>query len=419
MNSKHAHLKVERISAGNALPLELVWRYSGGSLVAVFGFAAVLVALALTLGELIPENAFGEYTAPVKALLPIALIVVALLRLRRGLVGWKTQSRAVIDGHTVSVGVKRWLKSHRWSEPLANYDGVRWQRYRIQTSTRDVPATRDEQRFRHVIELAHPDEAKTIPLAVKTTGRRHIVEYLVERATTRGPAGRSVHHAAESDLRPLWETLAVSLGLPAIDARDGANEVRQAGDLDKSIGQMADEGSIAVDWNDDAPPPSLAIEHRGSAEDPASQELHVTIHAASVPKPVLYGMAGMGAPLFLLGVWNLDFRATLGGLLLGGAAFGIWYLQRKNPNRIIITRKEVRHEDRLVQRRSFVLPLSEIESINVRDRDSELTNSRALKLSGKELLLSTSHTERALGAGLKNDELEWLRGYLVAAIAKA
>ena len=419
MNSNHAHLRVERISEGNALPLELVWRDSRGSLVAAFGSAAVLVAFALILGGLIPDNAFGPYTAPVKALLPMALIVVALLRLWRGLAGWKTESHVVIDGRTVTVTVKRWLKGRRWTEPLGNYNGVRWQRYRIQTSTRDVPVTRDEQRFRHVIELVHPDEAKTIPLAVKTTGRRHVLEYLIERATTRGAARRSAHHAAESDLRPLWETLAASLGLPAIDARDGASDVRQAVDLDKSIRQRVDEGRIEADWSGDTPPPSLAVEQRGSADDPASQELHLTVHAASLPKPVFYILGGMGGFFLFLGVWNLEFRPVFAGLLLGGVAFGIWYLQRKNPNRIIITRKEVRHEDRLVQRRSFALPLCEIESIHVRDRDSELTNTRTLKLSGKELLLSTDHTERAMGAGLKDDELEWLRGYLVAAIAKA
>jgi hypothetical protein len=109
---------------------------------------------------------------------------------------------------------------------------------------------------------------------------------------------------------------------------------------------------------------------------------------------VLYGLAGMGGPVFLLGLWNLDFRATIGGLLLWGAAFGIWYLQRKYPNRIIITREEIRYDDRLVQRRSFVIPFSEIESVNLRDRESELTHSRTLKLSGKELLLSTDGRTR-------------------------
>lgn len=410
MSRKHAHLNVEQLSEGNTLPLEVAWRWSGGSLIAIFGLAAVFLVLAFMAGELIPENAFGEHTAPVKALLPVALIVVASRRLWRGLAGWKTESSAVIDGRSVTVTTKRWLKSHQWSEPLANYDGVRWQRYKIQTNTNDVARARKKRRFQHVIELAHPDEAKTIPLAVKTTGRR---------ALTTGAARRSAQHAAETELRPLWEALAASLRLPAIDARDGASEVRQAEDLDKSIRQRVDEGRIEADWSGDAPPPSLAVEQRGSADDPASQELHLTVHAASLPKPVFYILGGMGGFFLLLGVWNLEFRPVFAGLLLGSVAFGIWYLQRKNPNRIIITRKEVRHEDRLVQRRSFALPLCEIESIHVRDRDSELTNTRTLKLSGKELLLSTDHTERTMGAGLKDDELEWLRGYLVAAIAKA
>lgn len=419
MSKRHLRSEVEQISEGNTLPLELAWRDSGESLVATFGLAAVFLALAFFLGELIPDNAFGEYTVAVKQALLLALIVLALLALLRAVASWKAENRVVIDGRSVTVTANLLFRSHQWSEPLANYDGVRWQRYRIQTNTRDTPLTRDEQRFRHVFELAHPDAARTIPLAVKRTGQRHVVEYLIERARSKIAHRRSSHHATENDLRPLWEALAASLGLPAIDARDGVNEVRHAEDLDKTIKKKVDEGSIEAEWSGRAPPPSLAVEQRGNPDEPASQELHVTIHAGSVPRPVLYGMAGIGSLLLLMGVWNLDFRAMFGGLLFGGATFGIWYLQRKNPNRIVITRDEVRHEDRLVQRRSFVLPLCEIESINIRDRDSEYTHARTLKLSGQELLLSTDRTERAMGAGLKEDDLEWLRGYLVAAIARA
>ena len=420
MTKGHLHIEVEQLSEGSALPLELVWRYSDWSRIGLFVFAALLLVAAFILGDMIPDNAFNESTALVKQVLPLALIVMALVGFVRGLalVGWKTESRVVIDGRTVTATVKRWFKRHQWSEPLANYDGVRWQRYMIRTNTRDV-SSRKNRRFRHVIELAHRNDAKTIPLAVRNTGQRHVVEYLIARASPKTAARRAANHAAESDLRPLWEALAASLGLPAIDARDGASEVRQAEDLDKSIRQLADEGRIETDWSGDAPPPSLAVEQRGSADDPASQELHVTIHAASVPRPVFYLMGGMGAVFFLLGVWNLDFRAIFTGLLFGGVVFGIWYLQRKNPNRIIITREKIRHEDRLVQRRSFVMPLSDIEGIKIRDRNATVTQARTLKLSGKELLLSTDRTERAMGAGLNDDELEWLRGYLMAAIARA
>lgn len=419
MSKRHLHSEVEQLSEGNALPLELVWRGSGGSLVAIFGMAAVFLIFAFILGDLIPENAFGEYTVPVKALLPVALIVVVSRQLWRGLVGGKTESRAVIDGHTVAVTTKRLFKSHQWSEPLANYAGVRWQRYRTRTNRPNAARTRGKYRFRHVIELAHPDEARTIPLAVRKTGKRHIVEYLIERAWSESADQRLANQAAESDLRPLWESLAALLGLPAIDARDGAIEVRQAEDLDKSIRQLADEGRIEADWSGDAPPPSLAVEQRGSPDDPASRELHVTIHAASLPKPVFFLFGGMGGVFLFIGIWNLDFRAIFGGLLFLGSAFGIWYLQRKNPNRIIITPRELRYQDPLVERRSFALPLSEIESINIRDRDSSGGDTRTLKLSGKELLISTEGSERNVGGGLNEDELEWLRGYLIAAIAKA
>lgn len=435
MRKKHVHLKVEQLSEGNALPLELAWRDSGGGLLAAFGMAALFLVLAFTIGDMIPEGAFSEHTTTVKEVLPVALIAFALLRLIRALLLWKTENHVEVDGHTVTVTMKRWLKSHQWSEPLANYDGVRWKRYVIHSrANRDSShRTNDQPRFWQVIELAHPDGAKTVPLAVKKTGQANVMDTLAllkksfsaseasdtERAELESEARRLAKQASGDDLRPRWEAMAASLGLPAIDARDGASEVRQAEDLDKSIRQLADDGRIEADWKGGAPPSSLAVEQRGSADDPAAQALHLTIHAASVPKPVFYIIGGMGIFFFLLGVLNLDFGAVVGGLLLGGAALGIWYLQRNNPNQITITREEIRYRDPLVQRRSFVMPLSEIESIKILDRDSESASNRTLKISGKELLLSTDRTERAVGAGLDDNELEWLRGYLVAAIARA
>jgi hypothetical protein len=413
MSKKHVYVQVEQLSEGTSLPLEIFWRESAVGLFGAFALAAIFLVLAFISGDLVPEDAFGEYTAQVKTILPLVLLAMALLRLFPVLVRWNTVNHAKVDGRTVTVSTKGWLKRGQWSEPLTHYDGVRWQRYDMRADQdRDTTprTTHIEPRLRHVIELAHPDEAKTIPLAVKKSGRATIFDYLF--------SAKGSHSVSNADLRLLWEALAVALGLPAIDARDGASEVRQAQDLDKSIKQLATEGRVQADWKGGAPPPSLAVEQRGSADDPASQQLHVTIHAVSVPRPVLYGLGGMGVFLLLLGIWNLEFGPFVGGLLFGGAAYGIWYLQWNNPNRITITREEIRHDDPLVQRRSFVMPLSEIEGITIRDRDRESVNKRTLKLSGKELLLSTDRTERAIGGGLSNDELEWLRGYLVAAIAR-
>lgn len=169
-----------------------------------------------------------------------------------------------------------------------------------------------------------------------------------------------------------------------------------------------------------APPASLAVKQRGSPDDPASQELHVTIHAANAPKAFLFMLAGFGGVLVLMGLSTSSFGAIVAGLLFGGAAYGIWYLQRSNPHQLTVTCSEIRDHDPLVSSRSFVVPFSEIESIKIRDRDTDSARAKkTLKLSGKELLISSDRAEHSAGGGLDDDALDWLRGYLVAAVAKA
>ena len=120
----------------------------------------------------------------------------------------------------------------------------------------------------------------------------------------------------------------------------------------------------------------------------------------------------------MIGVVSLQFGLMLGGLVFGALAVFLFWQGRNNPRTLTVADGEIRYEDPNVQSRSFTLPLAGIESIELRNRDSESANERALKLQGKELLISSDQGEYPAGAGLSDDALDWLRRYLLDAAAK-
>jgi hypothetical protein len=115
----------------------------------------------------------------------------------------------------------------------------------------------------------------------------------------------------------------------------------------------------------------------------------------------------------------MHFGSLFGAFLFGGAVYGIRYLERSKPRQITVTRQELRYDDPLVNSRSFVAPLGDIGTISIRDRDTEILRATwTLKLSGKELLVSTDKLERPVAGGAPEEGLAWLRDYLTAAVAK-
>ncbi len=428
--------KVELISAEGSLPIHVVCSSSVKRTFLSLMASTILFMFAFITDALVPSSLFGEQKDLLADSLSLIAAALAALFLLRGLLGFVARQDITVDDQAVSVSASFRFWVRRWQEPLTNYRGVRWNRYAIHEDRSRGSSQGIKTRYRHVIDLVHDTNAKrTVPLFVAETGRAKVIDTLtlVRKAFSAPAAGTTERAELEAKARGLgeeanagnprarWEALSALLGLPAIDARDGANEIRDAGDLDKSIKDLAAEGRINADWSGSQPPRSLEVEQRGDPEVPSTQELRITIHAAHLPKAILYSLGGIGAVLGITGVLRLDFGAVLGGLLFGGAAYGIWYLQRKNPHQLTVTRNEIRYEDPLVPSRSFVMPLQEIESIKIRDRDSESAEAgnRTLKFSGKELLISSDKRECGAGGGLAEDELQWLRDYLLAAVAKA
>ena len=107
----------------------------------------------------------------------------------------------VIDQDTLHVTIRSLAGVRRWSEPLANYRGLRHHR--------QVVRHRYGWRMMHRLELAHPDPAKEIELA-RTWGERriealrrqwaellHLPVCSAERAGPRRPAPEPERSAVE------------------------------------------------------------------------------------------------------------------------------------------------------------------------------------------------------------------------------
>ena len=255
---------------------------------------AALVALlfAFNINEMLPDYLREEHAQLINKYLPMAMFALSAYWGSRGLLGLVDRREIEIDGKTVSVSAPFRLWGRKWTEPLSNYQGVRWNRYAIH-GNRDC-ADSVKIRHRHVISLVHPKPSRTVPLFVSKTGRARITDALnlVQKAVSassaddpglQAQAERLAEQAQAGNPRARWESLAATLGLPAIDARDGAYEVRDTEDLDKSIQTLSDEGKVRPDWQDASPPPSLAVERGGDPDDGASRELRVTIHATHHP----------------------------------------------------------------------------------------------------------------------------------------
>lgn len=349
-----------------------------------------------------------------------------------GLRAWRAGRRKLsvrIDGETVQV-----TGSETWSEPLSAYRGVRWQRYAVRNRSND--SGRDRPRHVHVIDLAHEDDDRSVPLFRESTGRLGLVQIFAalrdsarvaasgderDAATLEGRTDAILAGLKGNDPRGHWEGYARLFDLPAIDARDGAEEVRAAADLDKSLKDRAAEGQVEADLAPGDAPAELEITHEGEPDKPETHAIHIVLNAPSMPIWVFWAFGGAGALFFVQGLFTLSFGGIVFGLLFAGIGYGIYQLEMRNPRSIDITREEIAYTVPNVEQRGFTLALSEIESVTLRDTGStpSANSSRTFSLGGKELLISTDAAEERLGGGLSEESLNWLRRYLVSAIAHA
>lgn len=431
----YSGLKLSETGEGDALPLEFEVSASSKMNVLTLITVFILILVAFNINDMLPAyllQALEDKGMPSRTLLPVGFVVLALYLFVKSIFGGMGQRKKIqIDGTTVHVQSSSMLGKREWSEPLNSYSGVRWTRFAIHENRRTETA-RVSTRYRHVIELVHADTAKIVPLFLRETGRADSLATLAlvrkafsskelseeGRKDLEEEAARLGRQADAGNPREHWERFSALLNLPAIDARDGAEAVRAAEDVNKSIKELASEGKLDVGWENASPPACLQLKPLGDAGKPETQQLQILIRSGNTPGFLLSVFSGIAALLLIAGLLSMQFGAIVGGLLFGGIVYGIKYLERRNPRSLTVTGGELRYDDPMVSSRNFTMPLDAIESIEVRDRDTRSIDSvKTPKLLGKKLLISSDEKEKAVAGGTPEDGLVWLRGYLLNAVA--
>jgi hypothetical protein len=129
-----------------------------GLLLAIGGIWTVVPLLALLAGARPPLPHLGPVGVGVLLAIGVGQVLWGLDLLVR-------RKTLVIDQTNLHVSVRGLLGVRRWSEPLANYRGLRHRRERVHH--------RYGWRIVHRLQLAHPDPAKEIDL-IQTSGERRI-----------------------------------------------------------------------------------------------------------------------------------------------------------------------------------------------------------------------------------------------------
>ncbi len=261
-----------------------------------------------------------------------------------------------------------------WREPLSRYQGVRHY-------TREIKRE-DSSNYFQIIELAHSDKSRTVPLYVQpgmTKPRAKIEDY------------------------------AAALDLPVI-GEDAGKSVRQVADLDTSIRGSSKEGKFDNRFDPNAPVPAgLKIAAIGEGNDAEleirilASRLSLSLKTLMVVFPILFGIGGA--------IGGNAFPAVIGALFLGLA---IWTFRRdrKTPRIVRLTRDSITGEAGIgaLSAMPKTLSFDTVEEVFV-DRDP---NGRARKL-----IVASDGGSLKIGAGLSAKSLEWLRGYIAAAILTA
>ncbi len=344
-------------------------------MLAIFLILIGSIWLAITSGIIFPIFA-GERSADFGIwAMTISFPLIGIGMLLFGLFQLSISRSLKISRTNVGFRERSFLGTTSWREPLSRYQGVRHYTRRIEREN----ATMVFQ----IIELAHPDKSRTVPLYVQpgmTTPRAKIEEY------------------------------ASALDLPVLGESAG-NAARQVADLDKSIRELSEQGKFDNRFDPKSPVPAgLKVATTGAG---GGAELEITILASRLSLPLKIIMVVFP---FLFGA-----GASVGGqsalpLIMAAIFIGlaIWTFRRdrKTPRIVRLTRDRITGEAGINVRTAApqTMQFDTIEEVFV-ERDA---NGR-----GRKLVVAGNGRSLAIGFGLPAKSLEWLRGYIAAAILTA
>lgn len=298
----------------------------------------------------------------------LALILGSLLSLTRA-------RRVTFEQDGVAVVDRGPLGSSSWRLAYRDFAGVM---LRERTIRRKNSST-----TYHIVELHHPDRTRCLPLYVSRNG---------------------------SPPRAAWEAAAKALDLPALLPDAAGPIVRAAGDLDRSLKELAASGQIQVDERyRETPPAGLLV----SKETEPEETIRVAIRRRRLPLWLLLPFGGMPLAVMIAGLSQPEaWPMALFGLGFLGIAGLMWFLDGQKARELRITRRAIALDDpwpwdRRARKR---LALDEIETVRIRRSPSNL---------GPELVIEGDRGYIALGPGINAAGNAWLRSLIVAAIARA
>ena len=310
-----------------------------------------------------------------------AFAAVALVTVAQGVFGLAKRRKALIDKDVVSVTGRSVLGRESWQEPLARFSGIAHREGRM--PRKNNPATYQ------IIELIHPDPQKTILLDVMR--------------------GKQPPHARAAEF-------ANALRLPLIDEAGGVVVAQGSGG--RPLRERAGEGSIAVAYDPSAPVPAgLTLSRRknktlGSDGGHAGDALVITINAPRIRRVLLIGAIALPLLIAIGAVLQNGLQpGVFVVLLIVAAAVWFWRQDAARPRVLEITREEIILNDAF----GAIGGPGKV----VRLRHDEIEQVYASKSRSGVLIIAGKTWTLATGGGLSQEALEWLKGYLTAAIANA
>lgn len=296
-----------------------------------------------------------------------------------------------IDRDGVEVEVAGPVRTTRWRDKLSAFEGVR-----RRTASERVGTGKGARRVtRHLVELAHGDDARTIRLYASTV---------------------------EDGVRALWEQAARVLDLPALDETATGTIARPPGDLDKSIRDLVEDGKVMAAFDSARPPPRGIEWARDGDELRVTVGFRATTYVVTAIRTAVVGLIALLAlddtlVAGLASVPGVIFAIALavaaeGGLRLLSAT----YVKR----RITVTAREVISalETPLGRFRTLTIALDEVETVRQVSFGGRWRVA-GLALGGRDKLIIESDQASITIPNLSKSPRDWLEGFVVAAIAGA
>ncbi len=316
----------------------------------------------------------------------IAAMALALFVRRRA----GRKGSIVVDDGTVTVELRYGSDVISFSEPLRAYQAVRYRE-----TTLPAGMYGSGSRTHCYIELVHPDEARTVPV---------------------------LSRAGHGQFRARLAEYANAFALPAREMDSGRQVRHEADDLDKSLRERIDEGTVKAEFDPTKTPPE------GLLVTPGTGAIEIVLPVTWVPWFAIAGLlaisAGFSLPMWLEveveTAFDLVMVAAV-GVAVFCCAVGVFVLG-------VVRRRVIRITDTHLERgHRFPMfgywaaekyALADIETVSVH-APGTLRTGRTTTYTAPKLRIVGKGQQIDTGLGLKKEALEWLRDTLTAAIGNA